>query len=132
MNISPNGIKLIEDFEEFVSCPYQDQIDVWTIGYGTTFYPNGKRVTEHDPCITKDEAASYMLNYLLPVVSEINEIVQTQINQNQFDALCDFSYNLGVDSLKISTLLKLINLNPNDPNIKDQFLRWDHRWWKST
>ena len=47
------------------------------------------------------------------------------INQNQFDALCSFAYNCGVGNLKSSTLLKKVNKNPNDPTIKDEFLKWN-------
>jgi lysozyme len=47
------------------------------------------------------------------------------INQYQFDALCSFAYNCGVGNLKSSTLLKKVNKNPNDPTIKDEFLKWN-------
>ena len=50
----------------------------------------------------------------------------SHINQNQFDALVSFCYNLGVNAFEGSTLRRLINANPNDPNIPAQFERWDN------
>jgi lysozyme len=47
------------------------------------------------------------------------------ITQNQFDALVSFCYNVGPSNLKSSTLLKKVNLNPNDPTIKNEFLKWN-------
>ena len=46
------------------------------------------------------------------------------ITQGQYDALVSFSYNLGLNSLKTSTLLKKVNNNPQDPTIQDEFLKW--------
>jgi len=46
------------------------------------------------------------------------------LTQNQFDALVSFCYNVGPVNLKNSTLIKKVNKNPNDPTIKDEFLKW--------
>jgi lysozyme len=46
------------------------------------------------------------------------------LNQNQFDSLVSFAYNCGVGNLKSSTLLRKVNVNPNNPTIKDEFLKW--------
>jgi len=51
-------------------------------------------------------------------------MVVSSINQNQFDALVSFCYNVGVTNFKKSTLLKIVNNNPNDPNVAIQFGRW--------
>jgi lysozyme len=47
------------------------------------------------------------------------------INQNQFDALVDFAYNLGTGNLKSSTLLKKVNADPKDHKISEEFLKWN-------
>ena len=55
----------------------------------------------------------------------VNELVTSNINQNQFNALVSFAYNVGTGNFSSSTLLKKVNRNPNDLTIKDEFLRWN-------
>jgi len=52
-------------------------------------------------------------------------LVKSNLNENQFSALVSFAYNLGIGSLKSSTLLKKLNINPKDPTIFNEFLRWN-------
>ena len=99
---------------------------MWTIGYGTTKYPNGTAVKEGD-VITQQEAddifayqvdTDYAPNVDLLVTSDV------PINQDQFDALVSFTYNVGVNAFADSTLLKKVKVDPNDPTIRDEFMRW--------
>lgn len=123
--ISENGIELITRFEGFRSKPYLDPVGVATIGYGTTFYPDsGKKVLMTDKPITEETARYYLKLVCINFGNEIQKYITKGINQNQFDALVSFSYNVGVGAFKSSTLLKRINNNPNDPDIRRQFLRW--------
>jgi lysozyme len=124
MKTSINGLNLITLNEGCILHPYKDVAGVPTIGYGTTFYPGGKRVTMSDSSITKDQAISYLQNALTSFENDINHYVQSKINQNQFDAIADFLYNEGSGHLKSSALLQKINSNPNDPTISHEFLKW--------
>ena len=124
MKTSINGINLITSNEGLILHPYLDVAGVPTIGYGTTFYPGGKRVTMKDPVITKLQAIQYLQNALTSFENDINHFVRSKINQNQFDALADFTYNEGSGHFKSSTLLQKINANPNDPTITHEFLKW--------
>ena len=119
-----NGLNLIKKKEGFVSIPYKCQAGVPTIGYGSTYYDNGKKVTMSDPGITEQEATKLLSNTIKGFEKAVNTYVTSDINQNQFDALVSFTYNVGPDQFRKSTMLKYININPNDPNIATEFAKW--------
>lgn len=125
MQISQNGLDLIKEFEGFRSNPYKCSANVPTIGYGSTYYRNGKKVTFNDKPITEDEANS-LLTYIAnkDFGDKINNLVKVELNQNQFDALVSFCYNLGMGNFKTSTLLKKINLG-DFKGAGEEFLKWD-------
>jgi lysozyme len=122
---SSKGIELIKSFEGFYAKPYLCPANVATIGYGTIRYPNGKKVTLSDVPITKETATSYLMDNLTTYEKSVDAFCRDDINQNQFDALVSFCYNVGSTALKSSTLLKKVNANPNDPEIKFEFLKWN-------
>lgn len=121
---SPTGIEMIKKFEGFVAKPYLCPAKVWTIGYGTTRYPNGKKVAPGDPTITQAKATEYLQHDLAAFERQVDALVRDDIKQKQFDALVSFCYNLGAGALQKSTLLRRINTNPSDPKIKEAFLMW--------
>jgi lysozyme len=126
MDISYKGIKLITSFEGFVNKPYLDVIGKCTIGYGTTIYPNGVKVSMTDKPITLEQAKEYLMHDLQKFEKGVNELIgKTKLNQNQFDALVSFAYNCGLGNLKTSTLLKLVKAMPTSEAIFNQFLRWN-------
>lgn len=124
MKISKEGLDLIKKYEGFRNHPYLCSANVPTIGYGNTYYPNGNKVTLNDPPITKQRAEELLLIIVASFEKGVNRLVKSSINQNQFDALVSFAYNLGVTALSTSTLLKKVNVNPNDPSIKNEFKKW--------
>lgn len=124
IKIGQAGIDLIKKFEGFRSKPYKCPAGVPTIGYGATFYPNKKKVTMADPEISEVEASELLENMLDRFEQYVDSYCTDSITQNQFDALVSFCYNLGPANLKASTLLKKVNLNPNDPTIRAEFMKW--------
>ena len=118
------GIDLIKQFEGFSAKPYLCPAKICTIGFGATFYPDGKKVTMNDKLLTESEGIDLLKNMLKSFEQYVDSYCIDTINQNQFDALVSFCYNLGPTNLKSSTLLKKVNANPNDPTIKDEFLKW--------
>ena len=124
MKTSKNGLKLIAKFEGFRSEPYLDAVGVPTIGFGNTFYPDGKKVKMGDPGITEDEAIVLLKTVVAQFEEQVDKAVLRELNQNQFDALVSFTYNLGIGNLKSSTLLQKVNKNPCDPSIADEFNKW--------
>ena len=110
MKISENGLKLIKKFEGLSLKPYLCSAGIPTIGWGNTFYENMKKVTLQDEAITEERADS-LFNFLVTTnyVNVVNRLVIVDINQNQFDALVSFVYNLGSGNFEKSTLLKKVN-----------------------
>jgi lysozyme len=118
---------LVENSEGFSEKPYVDKISktkVPTIGFGFTKYPSGLPVTMNDRAITKAKAREILKDLSGSFTKELNNVLKVKVSQNQFDALLDFAYNLGISKLQTSTLLEKVNKNPNDPTIKDEFNKW--------
>jgi lysozyme len=125
MQLSTNGLQFIKSFEGFKSSPYLDSANIPTIGYGTILYPNGTRVSMTDNPITELLAEQFLLHDISQKTAGVEHVVAGSVNQNQFDALVSFAYNLGLGSLRGSTLLKLVNENQFS-DAADEFLKWNH------
>ncbi len=108
MVVSLFGIDLICGFEGLRLKAYDDGVGVWTIGFGTTIYPNGIRVKKGDTC-TEAQAKAYMAYDLKKFESTVNSAVTVPLNQNQFDALVSLAYNIGIGAFSKSTLVKKLN-----------------------
>ena len=106
--VSTAGINLICSFEGLRLNAYDDGVGVWTIGFGTTIYPNGIKVKRGDT-YTTEQAKAYMTHDLKKFESAVNSVVTMSINQNQFDALVSLAYNIGTNAFKNSTLVKKLN-----------------------
>lgn len=118
MEYSDNGYDLTQRFEGLELEPYQDQAGVWTDGYGNTH-----GVVPGVP-ITLDKAVADLHVNVQTAVAAVNRLVKVHLNQSQFDALVDFTFNVGQGSLATSTLLKLLNQSDYD-GAANQFLRWN-------
>ena len=103
---SNNLIELIKKFEGFSNIPYLCPANVATIGYGSTRYANGLKVTLKDNSITELQAIDLLKDTLKQYEQAVDSYCRDDINQNQFDALVDFAYNCGNGNLKSSTLTK--------------------------
>ena len=103
MEISKNGIDLIKRFEGCRLSAYKCPAGIWTIGYGHT--GNVKK----GETITKEEAEKLLEEDLIVHSNNVSRLVKVTLNQNQFDALVSFEYNVGFYRFKNSTLLKLLN-----------------------
>lgn len=118
MKTSINGIELIKLFEGCSLKAYKCPAGVLTIGYGFT----GN--VRPDDIITKEEAEELLIKTLKKFEDAVNILVKVPLNQNQFDALVSFTYNCSINSLKNSTLLKLINKH-DFIKAADEFLKWN-------
>ena len=122
MAVSLFGIDLICGFEGKRLVAYDDGVGVWTIGFGTTIYPNGTKVKKGDVC-TESQAKEYMAHDLKKFELAVNGVVTVPLNQNQFDALVSLAYNIGTNAFKNSTLVKKLNAG-DYRGAADQFDVW--------
>jgi lysozyme len=123
MVISNKLKELVKHFEACKLTSYVCSAGHNTIGYGNTFYENGIKVKPGDK-ITQQRAEELLDVILIKFVQQTNELIKSNVNQNQRDELTDFAYNCGVGNLKTSTLLKKVNKDPNDKSIKLEFIKW--------
>ena len=125
MILDNKGYLLITKHEGLKLKPYLCPAKIPTIGYGNTYYPDGKRVTLLDKDITKQQAFDMFKEIANRFAKRVDTLVTSNINQNQFNALVSFAYNVGTGNFSSSTLLKKVNKNPNDLTLKAEFLRWN-------
>ena len=121
------AVKLIKEFEGFKSQPYLCPAGIPTIGYGSTYYKDGRKVTLKDQPISEKDASALLEQIvtkdILPQVTRICPVLEK--NNNALNAVIDFCYNMGVGKFKSSTLAIMINAE-DWPKAKEQLMRWVH------
>lgn len=119
MKTGNKGVALIKQFEGLVLKVYKDAVGLPTIGYGHLIKAGEKFTT-----LTEAEAESLLKSDLKQFEDCVAKVVTVPLNQNQFDALVSFAFNLGCANLKSSTLLKKLNAG-DFAGAANEFLRWD-------
>ena len=125
MKTSPAGIAIIKRWEGLRLRAYLCSGKRWTIGWGATVYPNGRRVRPGDTCTTQ-QAEEYLAHYVAALEKRVFGMIRVPVTQNQFDALVSFAYNVGdgEKGLLKSTLLRLLNAG-DYAGAAGQFRRWN-------
>ena len=123
MNINPQTRALIRKYEGCRLKAYQCSAMKWTIGWGNTFYEDGSSVKQGD-VITQERADRLFAILLDQFAAQLRPLIKQPINNNQFGALLSFAYNAGINALRRSTLLRMVNENPNNPLIRQEFGKW--------
>lgn len=118
MKASERGLDLIKSFEGLRLKAYKCPAGVWTIGYGHT-----KGVAE-GMMITITQADKFLREDIEDSERAVCRLVKSKITQSQFDALVSFVFNTGEGNFSRSTLLRKVNINPNNPDISREFKRW--------
>ena len=118
--------ELCKRFEGFRSKPYLCPANVATIGYGSTYYADGRKVTLEDPSMSEQEAHLLLMVELehtyLPGVLRNCPILLT--DEKKCNAIVDFCYNLGTGRLQTSTLKRKINAQDWE-GAKEQLMLWN-------
>lgn len=114
------GLELTKGFESLRLGAYLDSGGVLTIGYGHT----GPDV-HPGMVITQAQADALLVKDVQVAVMAVNRLVMVSLNQYQFDALVDWTFNLGEGTLARSTLLRLLNAGKYE-EAATEFLVWDH------
>lgn len=123
MKLNENGINLVKQFEGLSLNVYHDIAGFLTVGYGHKVLSSddlrwGDQISQQtaDDLLAKDlEIAS----------NELKSVLKVELNENQFSALASFVYNLGINNLEHSHLLKMINAN-SLMAAASEFEKWDH------
>ena len=110
---------ITQDFEGYSLTRYQDGGGIWTIGRGHLWHPN-----DPTPC-TPEQVELWFKTDMARSSNAVNDLVAVDVNQDQFNALCDFVFNLGDGALHSSTLLKRLNVRDFE-GARGQFIAWDH------
>lgn len=131
MKVSEKGIAHIKREEGFRAKPYLCSAEKATIGYGSTYYPSGRKVTLADQPITEAQADEMMRHILAkdfePQIS--TALAGVEVTQGQFDALVSLAYNIGVPKLLTSTAMNRTKAG-NLFGAADAFLLFNKVRWR--
>ncbi|WP_080641689.1 lysozyme [Brucella anthropi] len=123
MKTSAAGRKLIEQREGVELTAYKDSAGIWTIGVGHTSAAGAPKVVAGMK-ITAARASEILSRDLTTFEAAVSAAVKVPLNQNEFDALVSFAFNVGAGAFKGSTLLKRLNTGDRQA-AADQFLVWN-------
>ena len=131
MRISPEGLALLMTLEDVRLLAYDDNGGepggTWTIGVGCTRYPpwhfEGRRVRQGDVC-TRKQAMEFLQFDLAWAEAAVDKYTIDGLLPRQNDALVSFTFNIGEPGYRDSLARRLVNVNPNNPEIRHAFRNW--------
>ena len=123
--------ELCKRFEGYKAKPYLCPAGVPTIGYGSTFYADGRKVTLQDPPMDEPTARALLVHELMHKYAPgtirqcpiLLTLAMTANDWGKLNAIVDFAYNLGVGRLQTSTLRRKINAQDWE-GAKEQLMLW--------
>lgn len=122
--VNQEGLNLIKEFEGFREKAYLCPAKVWTIGYGNTFYQDGRKVKQGDR-ISEPEAERLLKITVESFADQVAKLITVPVTSNQFAAIVSLTYNIGIGAFTRSTLLSMLNNRKDKKEVAIQFLRWD-------
>lgn len=132
MNVTSHVVRMSDPGRDWLAAleggyrlkAYLCPANVWTISAGVTRYPGGARVKMGDVIATDDEARRLFAAMLVQYEDGVDALTRDDLTQHEFDALVSFSFNVGIEGYKTSTLARFVNLHVAAAEIERQFLRW--------
>lgn len=124
MKISSKGLELIKEFEGFSSVAYLCPAKIPTIGYGNTFWEDGRKVKLGEQILKTNALELLELVANKDFADKIFPLIKVKVSQNKFDAMVSLAYNIGVGNFSKSTLLKKVNSGDFD-GASNEFLKWN-------
>lgn len=123
MQISQAGLEALADREGIRLEAYQDQRGIWTIGVGHTAAV-GAPTPRAGLVITREQALSTFRNDIAGFEGNLNFYIRVPITQDEYDALCSVSFNIGEGGFDGSTILHKLNAGDIE-GAADAFLMWE-------
>jgi lysozyme len=120
-HLSPKGLELIKEFEGFSPIIYKDSAGLPTIGCGHLIFLH--ELSSLKNYITKAKAEELLKADLRVAENAVSRLITSSINQNQYDALVSFAFNLGAGALQRSRLRAKVN-RAEHSSVPAEFLRW--------
>lgn len=124
MKTSQNGLEFIKSHEGFKLAAYQDVAGKWTIGVGHLIDLDTEQHLLGAP-ITEAQVIELLQEDVREAEAAVNSQVTATLNQNQFDALVSFVFNLGSGNFSQATFRKLINQGKGREEVEPAWKRWD-------
>lgn len=133
MQMSEHGLELIKQWEGFKPDVYKDSAGLPTIGVGHLITKSeqttgeiviGGLPVQYANGLTGQQVLDLLSQDVQPAEQAVNNGVKVALDQNQFDALVSFTFNVGVGAFTSSTLLKVLNQSQYD-GVPDQLRRWN-------
>lgn len=126
MSVIDLAANIAKAFEGFRSKPYKCPTGIWTIGFGTTRYPDGRKVQSTDSSVDVDTAELYLDDELEHCLSAVIRYCPRLVqSDNRLAAITDFTYNLGAGALQHSTLRRKLNQQDWD-GARRELMKWTH------
>lgn len=120
-HITARGLELIKSFEGFSTVIYLDSAGLPTIGYGHLIKTNETELFKAG--ITKSKAEKLLKADVIIAERAVLRLITAPLNNNQFDALVSFTFNLGSGALQRSTLRAKVNRTEHE-QVPLEFLHW--------
>ena len=125
MRTNDRGLRLIKKYEGLSLHAYRCPAQIWTIGYGSCYGLNGKRLTKDHRMITPTEADYLLRREVRHAERQVARLLKVPVTENQFSALASFTFNVGGGAFQSSTLRRKLNRGEIESAAKE-FHRWKY------